>query len=206
MVQEPNDRDREHRLENLLPWFVAVGASGGEGLGDIKDLLAALPLDLDAVVMVVLHRPWDSASHLRDILDRVTPMSVLIAAQGDRLDAGSVYIGEPGEHLTLAARCLGTMTPDPAKLHRNRTVDLLFESVAENGGSRTIGVVLSGSLDDGSRGLAAMHDAGGLTMVINPGNDRYRGMPENAIHYDGPIDAIGSAEEIAAAIIQAVLH
>jgi two-component system chemotaxis response regulator CheB len=131
-------------------------------------------------------------------------MKVQIASQGDQLEVGTVYLGAPDDHLTLAARCLGTMTSDPMKLHRNRTIDLLFKSIAENGGPRTIGVVLSGSLDDGSRGLAAMHDAGGLTMVMEPSHDRTGGMPENAIHFDGPIDKIGSAEEIAAAIIRTV--
>jgi chemotaxis response regulator CheB len=54
-----------------------------------------------------------------------------------------------------------------------------------------IGVVLSGSLDDGSRGLAAIHDAGGMTMVLTPARPPQQGMPENAISYDGPIDLIG---------------
>jgi len=204
MSQDSRNQGRGRRGANPLPWFVAIGASGGQGLNDIKDLLAVLPPNLDAVVMVVLHRPWESPSYLRNILDRATAMNVQIASQGDQLDVGTVYVGEPSDHLTLAARCLGTVTSDPTKLHRNRTIDLLFKSIAENGGPRTIGVVLSGSLDDGSRGLAAMHDAGGLTMVMRPGQDSTGGMPENAIHFDGPIDEIGSAEEIAAAIIRTV--
>lgn len=67
-----------------------------------------------------------------------------------------------------------------------------------------IGVVLSGSLDDGSRGLAAIHEAGGLTMVLTPDPKPYRGMPRNAINYDGPVDVIGSPRVIAAAIIEGV--
>ena len=67
-----------------------------------------------------------------------------------------------------------------------------------------IGVVLSGSLDDGSRGLEAIHHAGGLTMALLPEKGNARGMPENAISYDGPIDVIGNPQVIAAAIVQAV--
>jgi two-component system chemotaxis response regulator CheB len=62
---------------------------------------------------------------------------------------------------------------------------------------------LSGSLDDGSRGLAAIHHAGGLTMVLTPASPP-RGMPENAIAYDGPIDLIGNSHQIAGAIIEIV--
>jgi len=63
-----------------------------------------------------------------------------------------------------------------------------------------IGVVLSGALDDGSRGLAAIHEAGGLTIVLTPGRSPERGMPENAISYDGPIDLIGDPLQIAEGI------
>ncbi|WP_328824790.1 chemotaxis protein CheB [Mesorhizobium neociceri] len=88
---------------------------------------------------------------------------------------------------------------DPRRLHRNRTVDL-FRSVSEHDQSPTIGVVLSGSLDDGSRGLAAINASGGLSMVLTPEAPPKRGMPENATRYDGPIDVIGSAIEIGKAI------
>jgi two-component system chemotaxis response regulator CheB len=66
-----------------------------------------------------------------------------------------------------------------------------------------IGVVLSGSLDDSSRGLAAIQEAGGLTMVLTPSGPPQRGMPENAISYDGPIDLIGTPERIARGICMA---
>ena len=65
-----------------------------------------------------------------------------------------------------------------------------------------IGVVLSGSSDDGSRGLAAIHKAGGRTMVLTPATPQEPGMPENAIGYDGPIDVIGSPGRLAEAICE----
>jgi two-component system chemotaxis response regulator CheB len=82
-------------------------------------------------------------------------------------------------------------------------VDLLFNSVAAYAGNGMIGVVLSGSLDDGSRGLAAIRKAGGLSMVLTPAGPPERGMPENAIKFDGPISLIGSSKEIAEAICAA---
>jgi two-component system chemotaxis response regulator CheB len=95
-------------------------------------------------------------------------MPVMVANQGERFEPAHAYIGEPGDHLTLAARSFGELVSDPEAQYRNRTVDLLFHSVAMHGGTRIIGVILSGSLDDGSRGAASIHHAGGLTMVLTP--------------------------------------
>ncbi|MCJ2039055.1 chemotaxis protein CheB [Methylobacterium sp. J-059] len=192
--------------DSVTPWFVAVGASGAEGLTDIKALLQVLPPDLPAAVLIVLHRSWDHISHLREVLARDSNLPIVIAAQGERFEAGMAYIGKPADHLTLAARSFGEIVDDPHRLHGNRTVDLLFKSVAVHGGHRMIGVVLSGSLDDGARGLAAIHAAGGLTMVLTPGTPRRPGMPENAIDYDGPIDVIGSPADLAGAIERAVRY
>ena len=138
------------------PFFVAIGASGGEGLGDIRDLLQALPQPLDAVVMVVLHRPSDVISHLRAILARGCAMPVVVAEEAEALLPGTCYIGEPDGHLTLVARDLAHLLLGEGDRLRNRTVDTLFHSVACHAGPRVIGVVLSGALDDGSRGLAAI--------------------------------------------------
>jgi two-component system, chemotaxis family, protein-glutamate methylesterase/glutaminase len=185
------------------PWIVAIGASGAEGLDDIRALLGALPATLSAIVMVVLHRPWDRPTQLQAILARVSRLPIVIAAQGERFEVGTVYIGEPSEHLTLAAHSLGALIDDSHRHYGGRTVDLLFKSVAARAGKRMIGVVLSGALDDGSRGLAAVHDAGGLTMVLTPEHSSQPGMPENAINYDGPIDLIGDPWRIAEGICAA---
>jgi two-component system chemotaxis response regulator CheB len=177
--------------------YVAIGASGGEGLDDIRALLQALPHPLAAIVMVVLHRPVDRISHLRAALAAATLTPVIVAREGERLEAGRIYIGEPAQHLTLIGGGAAGLVPGPGNEHRNRTVDLLFRSLAARAGPAVIGVVLSGSLDDGSRGLAAIHDAGGVTMVLTPDGGSRHGMPENAIGYDGPIDVIGSPGAIA---------
>jgi two-component system chemotaxis response regulator CheB len=142
---------------------------------------------------------------LRAVLARTSALPVVIASQGEHFKIGTVYIGEPSEHLTLAADSFGVLISDPDRQHGNRTVDLLFKSVAECAGARVIGVVLSGALDDGSRGLAAIHDGGGSTMVLTPSLESERGMPENAIGYDGPINLIGNPRQIAHAIREACM-
>ncbi len=186
------------------PWFVAIGASGAHGLDDVKQLLHALPAAIPAIVLLVLHRPWDRLSNLRAVLAPVSRMPVVIAADGERFEAGVVYIGEPADHLTLAAKSFGALVADPGREYRNRTVDLLFHSVAKHGGRRSIGVILSGALDDGARGLADVHRAGGLTMVLTPLGAPRVGMPGNAIAYDGAVDLIGDPLQIARAIEAAI--
>jgi len=186
--------------QRTTPHFLAVGASGSEGLNDIKELLAALPVPLPAVALIVLHRPMDRISHLRDVLARATDLTVEIAEDGEELEPGVVYIGEPAHHLRLVAGAKADLVSDPGKTHRNRTIDMLFHSLAAHAGTKAIGVVLSGSLDDGSRGLAAIHRAHGVTMVLTPERGPLAGMPENAIDYDGPINVIGSPTIIAGEI------
>jgi two-component system chemotaxis response regulator CheB len=190
-------------MERRSPWIVAIGASGMQGLIDIRILLHQLPHTLPAVVMVVLHRPWNAASRLGAVLSQSSAMPVTTAEQGQRLSPGTVYIGEPGGHLTLAARTFGDLTPDPRRIHRNRTVDLLFGSLAKHAGPRAIGIVLSGALDDGSRGLVTIKEAGGLAMVMTPRRFE-RGMPENAISFDGPVDLIGEPASLANGICAAI--
>jgi chemotaxis response regulator CheB len=192
---------RQPAPTNPAKRYIAIGASGGDGLEDICALLNALPHPVAAIVMVVLHRPVDQISHLRDVLAESTPATVVVAREGEVLEPGRVYIGEPADHLTLVAGGTAGMVAGGHNEYRNRTVDLLFCSLAANAGTSTIGIVLSGFLDDGSRGLAAIHAAGGVTMVLTPPVAQ-RGMPHNAINYDAPIDVIGSPDEIAHAVAQ----
>ena len=188
----------------VVPWFVAIGASGGDGLHDIEAILRELPPLANAAVLIVLHRPWDKPSHLAEILRMHAHMPVRVAEDGQRFAMGTIYVGEPADHLTLAANTFGRLLADPERAHRNRTVDLLFRSVAVHGGGRIIGIILSGGLDDGSRGLADINEVGGLTMVVRRTPTNYPGMPENAIGYDGPIDLIGTPSEIAQSVCAAI--
>ncbi len=182
-------------------FFVAIGASGSEGLDDIRRLLSYLSRRTRAVVMVVWHRPNDRISYLRDVLASGCRMPVIIASEATVLEQGNCYIGEPDGHLTLMNRNRAHLLIGSGDKLRNRTIDALFKSLADQVGSRTVGIVLSGTLDDGSRGLAAIHKAKGLTMVLDPGL-KIRGMQQNAIDHDGPISFVGNALQIAEVVNQ----
>jgi chemotaxis response regulator CheB len=180
--------------------IVAVGASSG-GVGALGALLAALP-DLDAIVLIVLHRPANRASYLREILARKCAMPVEVAKHGALLRHGVCYIGEPSQHLTVRPDLHASLLPDHRYTTRN--VDPLFTSLARHFGPRTIGVVLSGQLDDGTRGLDALKKAGGIALVQIPKEAKYPGMPSNAIKSDGSVDLIAPVSELAHEIVRLV--
>ncbi|TCF96885.1 hypothetical protein BZM26_34980 [Paraburkholderia strydomiana] len=184
-------------------WFVAIGASGPEGLVDIGNLLSSFPADCPAVFMVVLHRPSDAQSELAQVLQHHCAMPVTIARQAQTLERSVCYIGEPADHLTLMPHRRADMVEGLDNAYRNRTVDLLFASVARFARRRSIGVVLSGALDDGSSGLVQIHAAGGVTMVLRPGS-KPRGMQQNAIEYDGPVSFVGTSDQLAREIYRLV--
>jgi two-component system, chemotaxis family, protein-glutamate methylesterase/glutaminase len=188
-------------MNNQAPFFVAIGASGSEGLDDIIAVLRALAKPVPAVVMVVLHRPSDKISHLREILARACDLPVVIASEAEILKPGVCYLGEPDGHLTLMDKHLAHLLPGADHRLRNATIDALFDSLASHAADRAIGIVLSGALDDGARGLAAIDAAGGMSMVLEPGS-KPRGMQQNAIDYGTPIGFVGTAEAIAARVGQ----
>ena len=88
----------------------------------------------------------------------------------------------------------------PDHRYTTRNIDQLFISLAQHYGARIIGVVLSGQLDDGTRGLAVIKKAGGIAMVQSPDEAAYPDMPRNAITYDGPVDLIAPTSDLAAEI------
>jgi chemotaxis response regulator CheB len=139
-------------------------------------------------------------SHLRDVLARRCGLHVVVARDGERLRPGSCYVGEPARHLTIGADGRIHLLHD--RVYRGRTIDALFQSLAEHAGPRTIGIVLSGELDDGTRGLAAIKAAGGIALVQSPTDALAKSMPQNALHYDGPVDVVGSVHRLAEAVVK----
>ena len=181
--------------------IVAIGGSAG-GLEALEALLMRLPADLPAAVLVVLHRPAERTSFLPEILARLTRMPVVVAHDGQRLERATCYLGEPDRHLMIGSDQMIYLLPDG--FYRAHNVDALFQSLAYHAGSRVIGVVLSGMLKDGSLGLKAINEAGGLAMVQSPDEALFKDMPRNAIEHDGAIDFVGTIDAIAEEICRQV--
>lgn len=158
---------------------IVIGASAG-GVEALKLLAAALPAGFPAAVVVVLHLAPNGPSVLPQILDRVCRLPVLLARDGAALAAGTVLVAPPNRHLELSGATV-RLTATPPLRHHRPSIDQLFSTAAATLGTRVVGVVLSGALDDGAAGLAAIHLAGGAAVVQEPSEAHYPDMPRSAL-------------------------
>ena len=176
------------------PDIIAIGASAG-GVTAASQLIQLLPRNLPATVLLVVHRSPYLVNLLPEIVRANAKIRVEQAEEGGILRLGVCFIAPVDRHLTLTPSFRIHLSPD--NLYRAHSVDTLFMSLARYTGPRTIGVILSGLLRDGSEGLKALKEAGGIALVQDPGEADYSDMPRNAIAHDGPIDTIGSVKELA---------
>jgi two-component system chemotaxis response regulator CheB len=163
---------------------IVVGASAG-GVQALQALAAQLPPELPASVLVVLHLMSSGTSVLHDILDRAGPLPATQARDGERLARGHIYVAPPDFHLLLRGPNIH-LSAGPRENGHRPAIDPLFRSAARAYGRRVIGVVLSGTLDDGTDGLGMIRDRGGATVVQDPRDATYDEMPRSAIAYVDP--------------------
>lgn len=164
--------------------IIVVGASAG-GVRALSEMVAALPHRLEASVFIVLHVAPTPPSLLPQILARQTPLPVAHARDGEPIRRGRVYVAPPDHHLLVSAGGV-RVTRGPRENGHRPAVDPLFRSAAACFGPRVVGVILSGTLDDGSAGLRAVKARGGTAVVQDPEDALYPGMPQNAIDHSQP--------------------
>jgi two-component system chemotaxis response regulator CheB len=162
-----------------IPAVIAIGASAG-GVEALKALMSTLPDDLRAAVVVVLHVAEAGTSVLTSILDRSCALPVTTGRHGEPLRPGHVFTARPGQHLLVEDGHLA-VSEGPRENGHRPAVDPLFRSVAEALGPRSIGIVLSGTRDDGTAGLARIKARGGYAIVQDPEDALFDGMPRSAI-------------------------
>lgn len=178
--------------------IVVIGASAG-GVSALKRLCVLLPADLDASVFVVLHI-GNRASELDAILTRAGALPAEFARDDQPFQRGRVYLAPPDRHLLL--RDGRTHLRSGARENMARpAIDPLFRSAAVCCGRRVIGVVLSGALGDGSVGLRAIKQCGGVGLVQDPQEAEFSEMPENAIAWGAP-DHVAPLGELAQMLIR----
>jgi two-component system chemotaxis response regulator CheB len=159
--------------------IVVVGASAG-GLQALQTLMAGLPAELPATVLIVLH--LGNASHLAHILGRAGHLPVKEAVSGEPIRRGQVHVAPPGLHLLVHDDHL-LLRRGPQENMSRPAIDPLFRSAAVSLGGRVIGVVLSGALNDGTAGLKAIKRCGGLAVVQDPEDATVPDMPRSALRH-----------------------
>jgi two-component system, chemotaxis family, protein-glutamate methylesterase/glutaminase len=182
--------------------IVAMAASAG-GLTALSRVMAGLPANFPATMVVVQHLDPRHRSLMADILSRRTPLRVKQAEEGECLAPTTVYIAPPDRHLLVNPD--GTLSLSQSELvHFVRpSADLLFESVAASYKDRAIAVVLTGTGSDGAMGVQAVKKMGGTVIVQDEKTAEFFGMPGAAIH-TGNVDFILSLDEIPSALVTLV--
>jgi two-component system chemotaxis response regulator CheB len=181
--------------------IVVVGASAG-GVEALRTIVSELPADLPAAIFVVLHIPPIATSVLPAILQRAGELEAAHAEDGAEIERGRIHIAPPDHHLLIQPGFI-RVNRGPKENGYRPAIDPMFRTAAATYGSRVIGVVLSGVLDDGSAGLAAVKTHGGRAIVQDPAEALYPMMPESAIQAAEP-DLVLPSKEVADAIVAAV--
>src|SRR5262245_46760485 len=161
--------------------IVVIGASAG-GVGSLQRVVEHIRPDFPAAILIALHLPDGIRSMLPQILERAGNLPAGHARDGDRIQSGRIYVAPAGFHLTVVRGRIAVTRG--AREHGHRpAIDPLFRSAAVAYGRRAVGVILSGSLHDGTVGLREIKREGGLAIVQDPGDTEWPSMPLSALHH-----------------------
>lgn len=176
---ERTGRTNELPLSNVI----VIGSSAG-GHKALWEIIREIPQDIPAAVVIIQHTASKDSSRFEPFrldawLRKATHARIVEIQSGQRLEAGLIYTCPPGMSAYLKGRTLHLMPRE--KLDPLSTINILFKSAASEFRDRVIGVVLTGMLRDGTDGLKAVHDAGGVSIVQDPADSEYPDMPASAM-------------------------
>ncbi|MBS7670965.1 chemotaxis protein CheB [Croceicoccus gelatinilyticus] len=178
---------------------VAVGASAG-GVEALKAFVAELPADTPASFIILQHLAPDHDSQLADILARAAKLPVSEADENMPVEKGHIYVLTPDRYLTIIDHGLFVEPPTQPRGLR-MPIDHFMRSLADAAASRAVGVVLSGTGNDGCAGLKAIKGTGGLALAQDPETALYDGMPRAAIDA-GVVDSVGDIPAMCSQIVE----
>jgi two-component system chemotaxis response regulator CheB len=177
-----------------VPWLVIIAASAG-GIQALRAVLPGLSPQLPVTVVIVLHRPPGREEKLQPLLQAWTPMPLVVAESGQRLNAGTVYLARAGDHLTITGdRAFQYVDGRRIKFLRS-SANPLLESAAAAFGAHLIAVVLSGTGSDATDGVQTVKTHGGIVIAQDRSTSEHWGMPEAAVR-SGAVDYLLPISEI----------
>jgi two-component system chemotaxis response regulator CheB len=182
--------------------IIVIGGSAG-AINALSEILPGLDRGLPAAVLVVIHSGQESPGFLANILQRNTSIAVRYAEDREPLELGAVYLAPPDRHLLIKPGELRVVR-GPKENNFRPAIDPLFRSAAYTYGTRVIGVLLSGLLDDGTYGMLQIKQQGGLLIAQSPNDASQSDMPLSAIERVG-VDRVAAAADIAA-VLNEVVH
>jgi len=162
-----------------VPNIIVIGASAG-GVEPLRDLVRALPADLQAAIFIVMHVSPLNPSVLPNILSTQGRMKVSAAVDGESIQPSRVYVAQPDLHLLVEPGYI-RLTRGPRENRHRPAIDPLFRTAARAYGPRVVGIVMTGLLDDGALGLHIVKSEGGIAIVQDPREAMFDAMPRNAI-------------------------
>ena len=183
-------------------YVVCIGASAG-GLDALEKFFQACPVDSGAAFVVVQHLSPDHKSMMNNLLARHTNMPVVMVEDDMPIEANQVYLIPPGTIMHVTAGHLHLTPKSPRGL--TLPIDIFLFSLAEVYGKHALGVILSGTGTDGTRGAVAINAAGGFLMAQEPESSKFDGMPRSVIG-TGIVDAILPAEELPLRLVAHILN
>ena len=173
--------------------FIGIGASAG-GLEALQTLLQNLPTNTGACFVIVQHLSPDFKSMMCELLSKHTEMDIEEVEDGVLAKANTIYLLPPKKNMIVAQGelLLADKVPDSGL---SLPIDVFFRSLSEDQQHRAIGIILSGTGSDGSRGLKALKEAGALVIAQDPESAKFNGMPNSAIN-TGIVDFILRPEDM----------
>lgn len=180
--------------------MIAIGASLGASKA-LPAILGSLPDSMREPIAVVVHRHRDSDHRMVDQLQRCCTRTIEEAVDKQAIEPGHVYLAPPDYHLLVQGDHFELSVDEMVNFARP-SIDVFFESLAEDSGPATIGILLTGASSDGAKGLAAIKAAGGLVIVQDPADAECPVMPAAALALLRP-DHVCRLDEIAALICRA---
>lgn len=180
------------------PRIFCIGASDG-GVDALRQLAAALPANFPSPLLVVLHI-GKHHSLLPELLNAKGPLRASHAQDGEVLQPGHFHVAPPDRHMLVEGNRI-TLSCGPKEHYARPAVDPLFRAAALAHGPAAVGVVLTGWGDDGTAGLQAIKQCGGIAIVQDPDEARAGSMPSSAQN-NAPIDFCARIEDLAAIMVQ----